>query len=1011
MEVEDENSHLIRKFQECLRNPDSKEEVSELVLDVEEIAKKMAKKKITVDPHIFTKWIVDLGVKTSNLEQGIRLLLAGIQMNFISINLLEGDVNAFRELICYDQKAKDNEKDEETLRKEKAHKKQREAERKKAKWTVICDNILQKYESEKSECSIQRNFDVGKEFLKACASGVEDPFEAVFEEHKFFIDERLNKLKKPQQAVKIKKQKRKIEKKKVEQVHFDDAYFEVATSSYEEGNVRGLISLNAKRDVRGRVLKINGKCDFKPKQHEIGKPSWFIRDFYKVTCECLKEAPSKELYRVHSCFPTPPYNTDEPSGFIFDNYIPFVPEVPSEDSARIYADCMYINGLSEEDALDIYGIDKDLLENLKKLTKGEGNFVEVMERLKNAVPKERLRKLIWFDETFDITNKDNLDKIYNPYHNFETIDMIFVPDLTRFEEMKHGKFRKIIEPNGGTKVFFGRKVIPETSKDSTRKSQMFESSEYFDITQQIHDLSMANEDCNASQIEEVDEGEEIDNGDDLDISFLSRNSMLSFADVSNLEESIKRNTDVMEFSQLPRGVDQSHWKYKTGSTKKLPRPKSSLSNRTSPKSRKRASSTSLSQITPKSSRVLRSQTKSVVESGLPKIKEEVNDNVTVEDEDDIDSEPRRIPDSDAEGEPTIQHIKKEILSQSVGEESTQQCTEENEDPSHQSDSHSDNVEEQQSTRYRDNDDEFFDLDMPSKSDGEESYRSAKSAPMEIDELSPINSESEDTLMDESSDRTIKCDTPPIEEGDGKAESPSKTKKPSQDIVKQSVSVLCNETDYFGPFGNIYDDDDFEPLFLTQNVPQGYTNVVTEEDAHSFGYMAMKYSENASKIKCTTSISYVNAPLIKLAIIDVLSNSSLNDANWESFNYIMSLAKTGNFRNLDHQALREPFKKCMIFKSALENLTSSFKSTFKTRVKEAFPTDIVINDRHTLRSIFYCISQIIPQSKDNKLHYLTFVNLLLHMNNKFEMTFIDPSTNEEPNGEAPVTCYVKKHTKD
>ncbi|CEF65759.1 Hypothetical protein SRAE_2000043500 [Strongyloides ratti] len=1019
MEVEDGNSQWIERFKKCLENPDSKEEVSELVLDIEKLAQQIAKKKLTIDPHIFTKWIVDLGIKTSNLEQGIRLLSAGIKMNFASVNLLETDLSAFLEIICYDKKQKKNLKDDETLRKEKMDKKQREAERRKAKWKIICDSISEKYESEKNECCVQKNFDVKKELLKACITGGDNSFETVFNEHKLFIDERLNKLRRTQKSIKIRKQKKKAEKKIIEKVHFDDAYFEVATSNYEESNVRGLISLNARRDVHGKILKINGKCEFKPKQHELGKPSWFVRDFYNVVCECLKEVPSKELYRVHACFPVPPRNIEKPSGFLYDNYIPFVPEVPVEDSARVYADCMYIRGLSEEDALNIYGIDNNLLRDLNKLIRGEGNFTEVMEKLKNAIPKESIRKLIWSNENFDIGNKDNFNKVFNPYYDFETINMMFLPDLTNFEEIKRGKFRKFVESNGEAKVFFGREFISEVSKESTRRSQMFESSEYFDISQHIHDLSLANEECDDLHDGDINENDELDNDEvDLDVSFTSRNSVLSFANISILEDSIKRSTDVMEFSQLPRGVDQSHWKYKVGSGKKIVRSKSASSNKASPKSKKRMSSTSLNQITPKSSRILRSQNKKGTEPTLPEIKEELIDDMAIETEDeyDIASNPRRIPDSDLEEDSNGQRIKEELVVQNVSEQLVQQNVNEDELPSSRSAGTYD-VEEQQSTRYRENDDdEFSDLEEVPEYNDAESVKSSTSTPMEIDDISPINSDNEDTLMEDSSNRTVKADVSFNNEEERKLEPSSEIRKPSQEIIKQSISAIYNDDndnndeDYFGPFGNIYDEDELEPIFLNQEVPKGYTNVVTDDIAHSFGYMAMKYSANALKIECTTNISYVNAPLVKLAIIDVLSNSSLNDSNWQSFNSITSLLQTDNYKNLDRKALYDPFKKFQEFKKALENLCLVFKSTFRTRIKENFPNDIFINGHHTLRSIFYCVSQIIPQTKDNKLHYLTFVNLLLHMNNKFEMTFIDPSTNKEPDGAAPVNCYVKKHFK-
>uniref|UniRef100_A0A0N5BBE5 CNDH2_C domain-containing protein n=1 Tax=Strongyloides papillosus TaxID=174720 RepID=A0A0N5BBE5_STREA len=975
MEVDGEDFHWRKRFEKCIANPDSRGEISELVLDLEKLALDMAKKKITMDPHLFIEWVINLGLRTSNLEQAIRLLMSGMKMNYLAVERLDVDVNEFREFVCYDQKKKSSEENEEDVRAAKQRKKERELERKKIKWTAKMDELKEQFEYEKDECSRQDDFNVPKQILRALSDGNTDPFNEVFNLHQLVIDEKLHKIKEVTTTVKITKRKqKKLEKVKIPKVYFDDPFFQEATSNYEEGNVCGLISLNCRRDIRGRVMKINGKCNFDLKQHELGQPSWFIRDFHKVVNECLKEEPTKELYRVHSCFPEPPYNFDEPSGFIYENYKPFVPEIPKDSARRIYSDCMYINGLSKEDALKIYGIEEDFLEELNKLTKGEGDFKEIMEKLKKVIPKKSLRELVWSDEEFDITKKENLDKVYNPYYGYETINMEFLPDLTRFDEMKGGKFRKMTDESGEIKFFFGREFIPEEPhqvKNIRRSSHLLDSAKSLDMSQQINELSMANDVLNESGASDTNLNNSFD---DLEFN-PDRTSRMSFIDNSLLEEERPRKTDVMNFSQLPRGVDQSFWKYKNPDTKKTPRVKSSLSNKGTPKSKKRSSSTRLSQITPKSSRILRSHSKKLGETPLPQIKEEFCGDVFdggIDDE--VCSEPERVPTSDVE-----------------------------EESSH-NDSYLSAVDEQGDTNTED------DEDQPSDNEG--SNRDFATPSMEVDDDTPVATDDENTLIEESDDEIFICNEELLNGSSNNKGISSATPKPSHELFKNGMNLLHNNSsDCLGPFGQIYDEEELRPIHVKDNIPKGYDKVVTDENAHSFGYMAMKYSDNAGKIKSTTNVTYINAPLIKCAIFDVLSNSQLDDDNCESFNYIMNRAKTGDYKDIDREKLREQFGKCLEFKDALEKLRLSFTSTMKTRVKHPLPDEIIINGHHTLRSLYYCVCQIIPQSKDSQLHYLTFINLLLHMNNRYQMTFIDPSTNMEPDGEAPITCYIKKHSKN
>uniref|UniRef100_A0A0N5CHE7 Uncharacterized protein n=1 Tax=Strongyloides papillosus TaxID=174720 RepID=A0A0N5CHE7_STREA len=61
MEVDGEDFHWRKRFEKCIANPDSRGEISELVVDLEKLALDMAKKKITMDPHIFIQWVIDLG--------------------------------------------------------------------------------------------------------------------------------------------------------------------------------------------------------------------------------------------------------------------------------------------------------------------------------------------------------------------------------------------------------------------------------------------------------------------------------------------------------------------------------------------------------------------------------------------------------------------------------------------------------------------------------------------------------------------------------------------------------------------------------------------------------------------------------------------------------------------------------------------------------------------------------------------------------------------------------------
>uniref|UniRef100_A0A0N5C1E4 DUF4706 domain-containing protein n=1 Tax=Strongyloides papillosus TaxID=174720 RepID=A0A0N5C1E4_STREA len=311
-------------------------------------------------------------------------------------------------------------------------------------------------------------------------------------------------------------------------------------------------------------------------------------------------------------------NFDEPSGFIYENYKPFVPEIPKDSARRIYSDCMYINGLSKEDALKIYGIEEDFLEELNKLTKGEGDFKEIMEKLKKVIPKKSLRELVWSDEEFDITKKENLDKVYNPYHGYETINMEFLPDLTRFDEMKGGKFRKMTDESGEIRFFFGREFIPEEPpqvKNIRRSSNLLEAAKSLDMSQQINELSMANDVLNESGTS----GTNLNNSFDDLVFNPDRTSRMSFIDNSLLEEERPRKTDVMNFSQLPRGVDQSFWKYKN------PDPIKEHQN-------------------PKNAAKLG-------ETPLPQIKEEFCGDVFdggIDDE--VCSEPERVPTSDVEEE-------------------------------------------------------------------------------------------------------------------------------------------------------------------------------------------------------------------------------------------------------------------------------------------------------------------------------------------------------------------------
>uniref|UniRef100_A0A0K0G1E9 EF-hand domain-containing protein n=1 Tax=Strongyloides venezuelensis TaxID=75913 RepID=A0A0K0G1E9_STRVS len=974
MEVDIGCSHWRTRFERCIANPDAREEISELVVDLEKLALDMAKKKITMDPHVFIQWSVDLGLKTSNLEQAVRILVSGLKMNHLSVERLEVDVNDFREFVCYDQKKASSEENEENVKAAKQRKKERDLERKRLKWAAKMDELKEQFEYEKDECSRQDDFNVPKQLLRALSDGATDPFNEVYNLQQLVIEEKVNKMKDRTTTVKLTKKKpKKLEKIKIQKVYFDDPYFQEATSNYEEGNVCGLISLNCRRDIRGRVMKLNGKCNFDLKQHELGRPSWFIRDFHKVVNECLKEEPTKELYRVHSCFPEPPYNVDKPSGFIYENYKPFVPEVPNDSARRIYSDCMYINGLSKEDALKIYGIEEDFLEELNKLTKGEGNFNEIIEKLKAVIPKKALRELIWSDDTFDITNKDNLDKVYNPYHGYETIDMEFLPDLTRFEQIKGGKFRKVTDESGEIKVFFGRQIIPEEppqEKNIRRSSHLLDAAKSLDMSQQINELSMANDVLNESGASIPN----LDNSFDDLIFNPDRTSRMSFVDNSLLEEERPRKTDVMNFSQLPRGVDQSFWKYKNPDPKKTPRVKSSLSNKTTPRSKKRNSSTKLSQITPKSSRILRSHSKKLDETPLPQIKEEFCGDVFdggIDDE--TSSQPGRQPESDIEEE------------------------------SGHNDSFHSAVDEEQSTNAEDDENQTSDNEGPN--------RGFDTPSMEVEDDTPVATDDENTLIEESDDEIFICNDELLNGDTNGKGIYSGTSKPSHELFKNGTSLLHNNSsDCLGPFGQIYDEDELRPIHTKGNIPKGYDKVVTDENAHSFGYMAMKYSDNAGKIKCTTNVTFVNAPLIKYAILDVLSDSQLGDEYCESFNYIMNFAKEGNYKDMDHKKLRKQFKKCLEFKDALENLRLAFKTTMKARVKNPLPDEVVINGHHTLRSLYYCVCQIVPQSKDNNLHYLTFINLLLHMNNRFEMTFIDPSTNMEPDGEAPITCYIKKHSK-
>uniref|UniRef100_A0A0N5BW08 Uncharacterized protein n=1 Tax=Strongyloides papillosus TaxID=174720 RepID=A0A0N5BW08_STREA len=171
---------------------------------------------------------------------------------------------------------------------------------------------------------------------------------------------------------------------------------------------------------------------------------------------------------------------------------------------------------------------------------------------------------------------------------------------------------------------------------------------------------------------------------------------------------------------------------------------------------------------------------------------------------------------------------------------------------------------------------------------------------------------------------------------------------------------------------------------------------------------MEYSGNSREIKLQTNVKFINDSLIESAIFEILSNSQLDDDYCESFNSIMNIAKAGNYKDMDREKLREQFEKFLVFKDAMEDLRLYFKSTMKLRTEHPLPDEITINGHHTLRSLYYCVCQVIPHPKNSSLHYLTFINLLLHMNNRFGMTFIDPSTNKEPVGEAPTTCYVKKY---
>uniref|UniRef100_A0A0N4ZNX6 CNDH2_C domain-containing protein n=1 Tax=Parastrongyloides trichosuri TaxID=131310 RepID=A0A0N4ZNX6_PARTI len=969
------------KFMECFDYPESKERVSELLLCLEKLTADMASRKVTINPHEFIQSISELVLKVNNLEQAIRLIFTGVKMNGVIVEKLYKEIISYKKLICFgvqEENQLTEEEERERKEREKIKRKEREMERKRNAWTSKTEELLKEFDEKREADNACSRFNFTREVIEALVD--ESNYDTIVHaKRKNYTNSFLERIPQNSDSGKIKRTKKKVERTRISTIHFDDAYFVTATSNYEEGNLNGLISLNARYDVSGLLIKINSKCIFKEEEYDLGKSGWFLRDFHTVLCECLKIMPSKELYRIHKCVPLKEVNSSSTSGFLCEKYVPMVDEINFDTSRNIFVNCIYIRSLSNEEAMNKFNIDGDLLEDLKMLTRGEGDFNSIMDKLKEAIPKKSTRELIWYDENFDITKKENLSKVFNPYDNFETIYMEFFECMTDFDEMKQGKYRKVVDSEFLTRYIYTRNDIPNDFINRPNKSRMVQSVNEFDLTEEINNLSL--------EFSTLDKDNEQPNESLDDIIGLDHNTIRSCRASSVLEEGIDRDTDVMEFDQQHRNVDQSYWSYVGGKRSTIRRPRSSTSTKSNKIIRKRTNSASGDIITPKSARILRSQSNSV--SATPsntRIKQEANLS-QIEEDDEVNSVAspiKEVPTSDEEDHGDTQNESLNVEESTKNNDESRQNNDESfhdEDSDIEMSSVHNNIESSPTTLH---------TSRTNEEDGDETLRN----------LSPITTN--------DGDITICVDNDNIPSG----RSSIRTPKPSQEIFNDEQNMTLNDEEdfvnYKGPFGNVFDEDELElrPI-QSDKSPERVKNCVTEETAHSYGYMAMIHSDNANKIKCTTSVSIVNAPVVKLAIMDVLCNEDLQNGYYKDYCLIIKMLKNSESADFDSQNFKESFNNCEKFVGSLKRLKKSFRSTFQSRIKNPPPETVDINGDHSLHSLYHCVAAIVPQSKDSELHYLSFMNLLLHMNNKYSMTFVDAVSGFEVNGESPNMCFIRK----